>query len=60
MPNVLRRRIREIEDEYIGLRSAQDRGNALVDSAAVQNGRIHPDVGGVILSGGLQNAEVAW
>jgi hypothetical protein len=39
---------------------AQDRGDALVDNAAVEHGRIHPDVCGVLLRGGLQNAEVAW
>ena len=26
----------------------------------MQHGRIHPDVCGVVLRGGLQNAEVAW
>src|ERR1700730_5264564 len=36
-----------------GLRSAQDRGIALLDNAAVQHGRIHPDVCGVVLRGGL-------
>jgi hypothetical protein len=43
-----------------GLRSSQDRGDALVDNAAVQHGRIDPDTCGVVLRGGLQNAEVAW
>ena len=43
-----------------GLRSAQDRGNALVDNAALQHGRIHPDACGVVLRGGLQNVEVVW
>ena len=43
-----------------GLRSAQDRGDALMNNAAVQHGRIHPDACGVVLRGGLQNAEVVW
>ena len=43
-----------------GLRSAQDRGDALMDDAAVQHGRIHPDACGIVLRGGLQDAEVAW
>jgi hypothetical protein len=50
----------ESKTNKFGLRSAQDRGNALVDNAAVQHGRIHPDACGVVLRGGLQNAEVVW
>jgi hypothetical protein len=49
----------ESKTNISGLRSAQDRGNALADNAAVEHCRIHPDVCGVVLRGGLQNAEVA-
>src|ERR1700745_3565501 len=50
----------ELKTNKSGLRSAQDRRNALVDNAAMQHGRIYPDACGVVLRGGLQNAEVAW